>query len=96
MSESTCKACRRWWAARGYVAIVRPGRTPDLSPGVLRSPQDRDIRQAYLPCIPRHDHTNAMACANAARNLLSDPAEQALLSVARNEHEGAVRARLPG
>ena len=29
------------------------------------------------------DHTNAMAYANAARNLLSGPAEQALLSAAR-------------
>jgi hypothetical protein len=37
-----------------------------------------------------------MAYANAARNLLSGSAEQALLSVARNEHKGAVRARLPG
>jgi len=54
MSESTYKACRRWWTARGYVAIVRPGRTPDLSPGVLRSPEDRNIRQAYVLCVPRH------------------------------------------
>jgi hypothetical protein len=33
-----------------------------------------------------------MAHANAARNLLGSPAEQELLPVARNEHEGAVRS----
>jgi hypothetical protein len=37
------------------------------------------------------DHTNAMAYADAARNLLSGPAEQALLPAARNEYQGAVR-----
>ena len=42
------------------------------------------------------DHTSAMAYANAVCNLLSGPAGQALLPVARNEHEGAVRAGLPG
>jgi hypothetical protein len=42
------------------------------------------------------DRTNATAYANAARNLLSGPAEQALLPGARNEHQGAVRAPLPG
>jgi hypothetical protein len=54
MSESTYKACRRWWTARGYVAIVRPGRTRDFSPSVLRSPDDHNIRQAYVLCVPRH------------------------------------------
>ena len=53
MSESTYKACRRWWAARGYVAIVRPGWTPALRPGVLASAEDRNIRQAYVLCLPR-------------------------------------------
>jgi len=37
------------------------------------------------------DHTNAMAYADAARNLLSGPAEQALLPAARDEHQGAAR-----
>jgi hypothetical protein len=33
---------------------------------------------------------------DATRNLLSGPAGQVLLPGARNEHEGAIRARLPG
>lgn len=53
MSESTYKACRRWWEARGYIAIVRPGSTPDLRPAVLNSPGDGNIRQAYVLCVPR-------------------------------------------
>jgi hypothetical protein len=50
----------------------------------------------HLTLVFNIDHTNATACANAARNLLSGPAGQALLPGARNEHEVAVRARLPG
>lgn len=53
MSVSTYKACRRWWEARGYLAIVRPGSTPDLRPAVLRSPGDGNVRQAYVLCVPR-------------------------------------------
>jgi len=53
MSVSTFKACRRWWEARGYIAIVRPGWTPDLAPGVLRTPDEHNIRQAYVLCTPR-------------------------------------------
>jgi hypothetical protein len=37
----------------------------------------------HLVLVFNIDHTNAMAYANAARNLLSGPAEQALLSAAR-------------
>ena len=69
MSESTYKACRRWWEGRGYVAIVRPGRTPDLSPGVLRSPEDRNIRQAYVLCIPRHGRTSLARSSTPASTL---------------------------
>jgi hypothetical protein len=53
MSVSTYKACRRWWEARGYIAIVRPGWTPDLAPGALRTGDDHNIRQAYVLCTPR-------------------------------------------
>jgi hypothetical protein len=45
----------------------------------------------HLALIFNIDHTNAMAYASAARNLLSGPAGQALLPFARNEHEGAAR-----
>jgi integrase len=45
----------------------------------------------HLALIFNIDHTNAMAYANAARNLLSGPAGQAPLPFARNEHEGAAR-----
>ena len=37
----------------------------------------------HLALVFNIDHTNAMAYANAARNLLSSPAEQALLSASR-------------
>jgi hypothetical protein len=53
ISVSTYKACRRWWEARGYLAVVRPGWTPDLGPGVLRTGDDHNIRQAYVLCVPR-------------------------------------------
>ena len=53
MSVSTYKACRRWWADRGYIAIARPGWTPALRAAVLASPGDHNIRQAYVLCQPR-------------------------------------------
>ena len=43
----------------------------------------------HLALVFNIDHTNATAYANAARNLLSGPAGQALLPFARNGHEGA-------
>ena len=55
MSVSTYKACRRWWESRGYLAIVRPGSTPDMRPAVLRSPSDGNVRQAYVLCVPREN-----------------------------------------
>jgi hypothetical protein len=51
--ESTYKACRRWWEARGYLAIVRRGRTPALRPMVLADPDDRNEAQVYVLCVPR-------------------------------------------
>jgi hypothetical protein len=53
ISESTYTRCRRWWQARGYVAIVRPGWTPDLRPMVLISPEDHNERQVLVLCLPR-------------------------------------------
>jgi hypothetical protein len=53
ISESTYKRCRRWWQARGYVAIVRPGWTPDLLPMALTSPEDHNERQVLVLCLPR-------------------------------------------
>ncbi len=50
---STYKACRRWWEARGYVAIVRPGWTPALRAMALVSPQDHNERQVLVLCLPR-------------------------------------------
>jgi hypothetical protein len=57
MSPSTHKACRRWWEARGYIAIVRPGSTPDLCAAVLSSTADGNVRQAYVLCVPRRPGT---------------------------------------
>lgn len=61
ISVSTYKRLRRWWEARGYLAIVRPGWTPDLSPGVLHGPErDHNLSQAYILCVPRRDAIRAM------------------------------------
>ena len=60
-------------AARHLPRTHPPGPHPAGSPGHRRRPS--------APCPGlQHDHTNAMAYANAARNLLSNPAEQAGLS----------------
>jgi hypothetical protein len=53
MSITVYKRCRRWWEARGYVAIVRPGWTPDLRPMALTSPEDHNERQVLVLCLPR-------------------------------------------
>ena len=53
ISVSTYKACRRWWEARGYIAIVRPGWSPILRAAALAGPEDRNERQVYVLCIPR-------------------------------------------
>ena len=50
---STYKVCRAWWEARGYTAIVRPGRTPLLRPAVLVRTGDHNERQVYVICVPR-------------------------------------------
>jgi hypothetical protein len=50
---STYKACRRWWEARGYVAIVRRGRTPLLRPGALADLDGGNEAQVYVLCAPR-------------------------------------------
>ena len=46
----------------------------------------------HLALVFNIDHTNAMAYAGAARNLLTSPAEQAL-SAARNKHESTPSTR---
>lgn len=61
ISISTYKACRRWWEARGFLAIVRRGWTPALRPAALVSPEDHNERQVYVLCIPREHR-----CAPAA------------------------------
>ena len=53
MSVSTYKRCSRWWRARGYAAIVRPGWTPPLRAMALTSPQDHNERQVLVLCLPR-------------------------------------------
>jgi hypothetical protein len=55
-------------------------------PTVERIRRDRILQEAlatgadplHLPLVFNIDHTNAMAYANAARNLLGSPVEQAL------------------
>jgi hypothetical protein len=61
ISRSTYKRLRRWWEARGYIAIVRPGWTPDLSPGILHGPaREHNMTQAYVLCVPRRAEIRAM------------------------------------
>jgi hypothetical protein len=73
MSITVYKRCRRWWAERGYVAIVRPGSTPALRPAALTSPDDYNERQVYVLCVPRktrcqpdresdHDSNGPLSC----------------------------------
>jgi hypothetical protein len=53
LSATGYKRLRRFWEAAGFIAIVREGWTPDLSPGVLRSAgRDHNMTQAYVLCIP--------------------------------------------
>jgi hypothetical protein len=53
LSLTGYKRLRRFWEAAGFVAIVREGWTPDLSPGVLREPgRDHNMTQAYVICVP--------------------------------------------
>jgi hypothetical protein len=61
LSPTSYKRLRRWWEARGYIAIARPGWTPDLSPGILRGPgRDHNTTQAYVLCIPRRAELRTM------------------------------------
>src|SRR5262249_53712224 len=50
----------------------------------------------HLSLVFNIDHTTAMAYANAARNLLGSPAEQALSRPARNGHESTPSTKSPG
>ena len=52
-SVSTVKACRQWWQARGFLAIVRDGWTPMLGPMALSSSGDHNLRQVLVLCVPR-------------------------------------------
>jgi len=85
ISESTYKRCRRWWEARGYVAIVRPGWTPALRAMALVSPEDHNERQVLVLCLPRRKP------AAPPRELA--PALTGPLSGSRREPDKAPRAR---
>jgi hypothetical protein len=52
VSESTYKRCSRWWRARGYLAIVRPGWTTMLRARTLLEPDDHNERQVLVLCLP--------------------------------------------
>jgi hypothetical protein len=85
MSVSTYKRCSRWWRARGYAAIVRPGWTPALRPMALTGPEDHNERQVLVLCLPRKKHA-----------LPSPGSDQTLtgpLSGSRSEPDKAPHAR---
>jgi hypothetical protein len=85
MSVSTYKRCSRWWRARGYAAIVRPGWTPALRAMALVSPEDHNERQVLVLCLPREKP--------AAPPREPAPDLNGPLSGSRRESEKAPRAR---
>lgn len=86
MSVTTYKRCSRWWRARGYAAVARPGWTPLLRPGALVSPDDRNERQVLVLCLPRRSKP-------ATPPPVSAPAVSGPLSGSRRELDKAPRAR---
>ncbi len=52
VSVSTYQRCSRWWRARGYLAIVRPGWTTKLRALALLGPDDHNARQVLVLCLP--------------------------------------------
>jgi hypothetical protein len=75
LSVSAYKRCRRWWEAAGFLAIVRPGWTPAIHPGLgehatratrdktqarlAEQGLDKNLSQAYLICVPRYPSKKA-------------------------------------
>jgi hypothetical protein len=89
ISHSTYKRYRRWWESRGYIAIVRPGWTPDLSPAILHGPaREHNMTQAYVLCIPRRAEIRAMR-----RRRRPSPAKNGPLSVFSKSDGSHTRAR---
>ena len=86
MSVSTYKRCSRWWKARGYIAIVRPGWTPALRAMALVSPEDHNERQVLVLCLPTRSKPAAPASALV-------PAVTGPLSDSCKEPDIAPRAR---
>lgn len=74
ISVTTYKRCRRWWEQRGYIAVVRPGWTPDLSPGILRLPgREHNTTQAYVLTVPVRVPRKARRPGNANPTDLTGP-----------------------
>ena len=90
MSLSAYKRCRRWWEQRGYIAVARAGRCPDLRPGPLRDPgRDHATSQAYVLCVPRRIRPRRTATSPSSPVLTgNDP-----LSVFCKKTGTALRAR---
>jgi hypothetical protein len=89
MSVSAYKRCRRWWEDAGFLAIVRPGWTPSVHPGLgehatpknrqrtqadLRSQGlDQNLSQAYVITVPRMPAKRAWFRRHAVLPELSGP-----------------------
>lgn len=76
MCASTYKACRAWWAERGYVAVVREGRTEEYR----RKSRRRDVAQfdgnearVLLLCVPKRTKRATPASRESATPLTRPP-----------------------
>jgi hypothetical protein len=89
LSVTGYKRLRRWWEAAGFVAIVREGWTPDLSPGVLREPgKDHNTTQAYVICVPTRAEKKARRRRHGSPSGKTGP-----LSGFSNREDSPTRAR---
>lgn len=84
LSETAYKKYRQWWQDRGYIAVVRPGWTPNLRHVGLVDPEDRNEAQVYVLCVPRRHRT---------RDVPAGQSEAMPLTCSRSEHVFPSRAR---
>ena len=85
MSATTYKSCRRWWQGRGYIAIVRPGWTPAVSPMATADLDAPNEAQVYVLCVPRAQRHCIMAGQRRTRRVTAGQSETRPLTPSRRE-----------
>lgn len=76
MGVSTYKVCRAWWAERGYVAVVREGRTEEYRRKTRRrdvAEYDGNDAKVYLLCAPKQTKDANRATRESAPPLTRPP-----------------------